>query len=64
MPAQPDPKTVSTAVPIRDFPGLVSNADAHDIPPGAAQVQVNATGQRPGELAVRPGFRRLRFDEE
>lgn len=32
--------------------------------PGAAVEQVNLTVNVPGQLTVRPGFRKVRFDEE
>jgi hypothetical protein len=63
MPSRNDPKAVDSAVAMRDFPGLVTNADPHDLKPGAAQVQVNVASSRPGELRAREGWRRLLFDE-
>lgn len=50
------------SVEIRDFPGLVNNGDPSDLPPGAAIEQVNVTSQTPGELAVRRGYRDVRFE--
>jgi hypothetical protein len=52
------------SVEIRDFPGLASDADPHDVAPGAAEVQVNVTGERPGTLRGRPGLKRVVFDED
>lgn len=46
----------------RDFQGQVSNADPHDIPVGAAQVQVNVNCVTPGQLQVRGGLRAVTFE--
>ncbi len=54
---QPDGQVV-----IRDFGGFESNTDPHDLKPGVAIVQVNATSVRPGELRVRQGFRVVNFE--
>lgn len=51
-------------VEMRDFPGLVTNADPDDIQAGAAQVQNNILVVRSGELEVRAGYRAVRFEEE
>jgi hypothetical protein len=51
-------------VRIRAWPGLVTDADQHDLPPGAAQEQVNCQSKRPGELAVRKGLRLVTFESE
>lgn len=60
---QPLPNQPSVAVvEIADFVGLVSDMDPDDIPDGAAQVMVNLTVTRPGEMASRGGLRRLTFD--
>jgi hypothetical protein len=50
-------------VVIRDFAGLVTNGDPLDIEPGAAQRQVNASAERPGELRPRMGYARVKFEE-
>jgi hypothetical protein len=34
------------------------------VAPGAAEVQVNVTGERPGTLRGRPGLKRVVFDED
>lgn len=47
----------------RDFPGMVIAVDPDDLPPGAAELQVNLQSDRAGELRTRPGFRKLAFDE-
>ena len=51
------------SVSIRQFPGLVTQADPHDTNPGAASVQINIRSDRPGELNVRRGMRLVEFDE-
>lgn len=52
------------AVEIRDFPGLATEPDALDIPPGAAIVQSNMQCVREGQLSSRPGLRPVSFEEE
>lgn len=52
------------AVEIRDFAGLVTRADPDDVPPGAAQDQVNLSSARAGELVTRSGARPVIFEEE
>lgn len=47
-----------------DFPGLITNADSSDIPPGAAEVQVNIACIRFGEMQVRLGLRQITFEGE
>lgn len=49
---------------IADFAGEMNNADAADIPEGAAQIQINLTSRTIGELATRKGFRFAAFDDE
>lgn len=51
-------------VEIMDFTGLITNANIIDLPPGAAEVQVNATSVKMGELQVRLGMREVAFDSE
>jgi hypothetical protein len=46
----------------RDFPGLIDNVDPRDLPPGAADVQVNVCCILLGELQVRLGYREVSFD--
>lgn len=46
------------------FGGMVSNLDSRDLEPGQAQVQVNVNSVKPGQLAIRKGFRELIFDVE
>lgn len=54
----------ASRVDITDFPGLVTKADSRDIPPGAAQLQVNAQSERAGELRPRRGLKLVVFDAE
>lgn len=51
-------------VKISDFTGLVNNVDPRDLPPGAADNQVNACCVKVGELQVRLGLRELTFEGE
>lgn len=44
---------------ISEWAGLVTNADPHDLPPGAAQVQINLQCLTPGKLSVRQGLQVL-----
>lgn len=46
----------------RDFQGLVDNIDQRDIPPGAAEDQINACCILMGELSIRLGYRTVVFD--
>lgn len=61
-PKEEDRRVPSDSVSIRDFPGLVSNMDPHDVPPGSGIVQVNACSLIPGQLTVRRGTAVLKFD--
>ena len=56
------PADPQAQIAIRDFPGLMDNADPHDLEPGAAERQVNACCIHPGELTVRHGFKLVTFD--
>ncbi len=47
---------------MRDFRGLFTNADPHDIPPGASTEQTNIQCLKPGELTVRKGTRPVIFN--
>ena len=62
MPHNPDPKAPEGRVQIDDFPGLVTNTDPHDLPPGAAVEQVNCHTPRLGELRPRLGSKPVKFD--
>lgn len=46
----------------RDFPGLIDNVDPRDLPPGAADVQINCCSILLGELQVRLGYAVVSFD--
>lgn len=58
--AQPARPTVE----INDFPGMLSNIDARDLPNGAAESQVNVTSVVAGELRSRLGMREVTFESE
>jgi hypothetical protein len=62
MPTALDPKKPEAKVAIKDFGGFVTNADPHDVPPGTAVRQINATSVRPGELRARTGTKVVQFD--
>ena len=49
---------------MRDFPGLVLNADPREVPPGAGQQQVNAVSEQIGLLQSRRGLQTVTFDGE
>ncbi len=46
----------------RQWPGLISNADPHDLPPGGATVQENFASRVPGRLTGRKGIRPVMFE--
>lgn len=46
---------------VMQFQGLVTNANPHAIPPGAAQVQTNIVCTIAGQLTVRKGMRPTAF---
>ena len=48
---------------LRDFPGLMTNVDPHDLPPGSAQVQINVVSIVAGELQVRQGIKEVQFED-
>jgi len=50
-------------VELRDFPGLITNMDPNDLPPGAAQVQINIVSVVAGELQVRQGIKEVKFED-
>jgi hypothetical protein len=47
-----------------EFVGMASNVDPHDIPAGAAQIQVNMNIVTQGLLRLRGGLREVAFEEE
>lgn len=51
-------------VRMNDFPGIMTNMEKTDIPPGAAAFQLNLMSKRQGEMETRPGFRPVTFDED
>lgn len=46
------------------FSGQVSSVDPHDLPAGAAELQVNLWSPRLGTLESRPGLRECASDTE
>ena len=50
------------SVEIREFPGLVSNLDPTDIPPGYGIVQTNVTCVVEAEMDTRGGYRVVSFE--
>ncbi len=50
-------------VVIRDFAGLETNSDPSDVEPGKAKRQVTLTAERSGELRVRQGWARVKFED-
>ena len=61
--AEPQARNV---VQVQEWPGLFTNTGpmSGDSPPGNAVVQTNLRVNVPGELAARPGFTKVLFDEE
>lgn len=53
-------------VVIADWPGLMTNSGPTGSrnPPGAAAEQVNLVNNVPGEMAARPGYRKVQYDSE
>lgn len=47
---------------LNQFPGMVDAADPNDLPPGAAQVQINLSSAKPGEMRTRLGFLPVSFE--
>lgn len=56
------PKPAQPVVVATDFPGMMSDVDPRDIPPGAAEEQVNLCSMVQGELRVRLGVLEVSFD--
>lgn len=52
------------SVQVADWPGLFTNAGPVAGPAGSADEQVNLACNVPGLLAARPGYTKVRFDEE
>lgn len=51
-----------SAVEMGDFPGLMLDVEPHDLPAGAADIQVNVTSENLGVLTSRGGFVVLNFE--
>ena len=51
------------AVTVVDFPGIATNIDERDLPPGAAEDQLNMTCIEVGEMRTRQGLREVIFSE-
>lgn len=47
----------------REFPGMQSNIDPHDLPPGGASLQINVLPRRPGTLESRGPLKVLQFED-
>jgi|2_EtaG_2_1085320.scaffolds.fasta_scaffold02697_7 hypothetical protein len=47
---------------VRDWNGIMSDADYQDLPPGAAQWSKNTSCRKPGLLQVRQGLLEVTFD--
>lgn len=52
----------ASKIRIKKWLGQMSNADPHDLPPGAAQVQENLVSTTPGQLEPRLGCRVVTFE--
>ena len=49
---------------IRDFPGLILDADTRDLPEGATNLQLNCTSEDQGMLTSRNGYILVSFEGE
>lgn len=49
---------------IRDFPGLILDADTRDLPEGATDLQINCTSEDQGMLTSRHGYVLVNFEGE
>ena len=49
---------------IRDFPGLIFDADTRDLPEGATDLQINCTAEDQGVLTSRHGYVLVKFEGE
>ena len=50
-------------VRINEFYGIVDGAGTEDLPPGAAQMQVNVASRRVGTLQTRRGYLPVAFEQ-
>ncbi len=46
----------------RDFPGIILQSDAHDMPNGGGRDQVNVRSDAVGQMAPRDGMLPVSFD--
>jgi len=51
-----------SAVEIKDFNGMASNFDPHDLAPGVSREQINMNGLQRGQLECRRGTRIIQYD--
>lgn len=52
----------AATVEIKDFPGMVTESDEHDLAPGASPEQVNILSEDIGRMRSREGFRLCSFE--
>lgn len=52
----------ASKIRVEKWLGQMSNADPHDLPPGAAQIQENVVSTTPGQLETRLGWRAVTFE--
>ncbi len=51
-----------SGVTVREFPGMSTKIDRHDLPTGMSQVQVNMQSYFDGKMTVRSGYRVVKFE--
>lgn len=56
------PEPPENRIEIKQFPGLIQQSDTMDLPPGAAQEQMNLQSATPGELNCRKGYKSVTFE--
>lgn len=56
------PERPRRTVEIREFPGYMNNVDSNDLPPGAAEIQINVHSIVEAELSTRLGYRHVTFE--
>jgi hypothetical protein len=60
--AEPNSRAVTV---VQDWPGVETNVGTMGgAAPGSAVEQVNLAVNVPGQLAARPGYRKVQFDDE
>lgn len=57
-------KPAKPVVTVIDFPGVMTNVDPVDTPPGAAEVQLNLASVILGEACIRRGIRPVQFEDD